>query len=519
MKRTDVLVIGSGAAGLTTAIYLAKLGRNVTVLAKSEDLSECNTRYAQGGIIYKGINDNPEKLVRDIEYAGAGLCYNASVKVLAEEGPKLVEELLIKSAGVPFTGRNGKMHLTAEGGHRLKRIIHCDDTTGYEVEFSLLKYAKTFKNIKFEAGKIAVDLITDQHHSNNMMARYKNPECFGAYVFDTKKKSVVTYLAVSTVLATGGLGRIYLHTTNPEVAVGDGYAMAQRAGADLINMEYTQFHPTTLFHRDANRFLISEAVRGEGGILVTQDGRKFMNKYHKMGSLAPRDVVTRGILEELYERNEQFVYLDLSSIDKQTLSTRFPAIRKKCEEYNIDILHDPIPVVPAFHFSCGGVRVNSRGASSLSRLYAIGEVSCTGVHGANRLASTSLLECCVWGKRAANDINSRWDDNNKNSLPKFSEWIDHGLEEFQDPALIAQDWNTLRNIMWNYAGPIRTHKRLKRAIIDLRNLQEDIEDFYRNTKLTRSTVELHNGVTVALSIVRAAISTRSSRGCHYIKDE
>jgi L-aspartate oxidase len=293
--------------------------------------------------------------------------------------------------------------------------------------------------------------------------------------------------------------------------------MAKRAGAVLINMEYTQFHPTTLYHERANRFLISEAVRGEGAVLVTQDGKEFMQRYHPQGSLAPRDVVTRGILEELVMRNERFVFLDLSPIGKKEIARRFPAIHGRCLEYGIDITRQPIPVVPAFHFACGGIRVNENARSNLLRLYAVGEVSCTGVHGANRLASTSLLECVVWGKRCAADIRDRWTELAGESYPPVADWVDTGLERDFDPALTAQDWATLRHIMWNYVGPVRTTHRLIRACADLLNLKDDVEGFYRDTVLSRSLVELRNAAAVGLIIAEAAWQNRVSLGCHYRK--
>lgn len=400
----------------------------------------------------------------------------------------------------------------------MRRILHQADRTGAQISNTLLHKVADHPNITLETGKMAVDLITREHHSNDQLACYKQPECFGAYVLDTATRSVSVYRAGATVLASGGLGQIYLHTTNPAIATGDGFAMALRAGASLINMEYTQFHPTTLYHPDADSFLISEAVRGEGAVLTTQDGTQFMKKYHPAGCLAPRDVVTRGILEELVSRNEKYVYLDLSPIPAQEIIKRFPGIRSVCNEFKIDIIKQPIPVVPAFHFSCGGVRVDENARTGLLRLYAVGETSCTGVHGANRLASTSLLECVVWGKRCAADISAGWPSLNREEIPEIPDWNDKGLEEEFDPALITQDWITLKNIMWNYVGPVRSSRRLQRAFTDMHNLEKDLEAFYRNTRLTRSIVELRNAVTVGLSIAGAAWRNRESRGCHYRKD-
>lgn len=516
--QCDALIIGSGVAGLTCALYMARAGRSVTILSKSDNPAESNSRYAQGGIIYAGKNDSPDKLAKDITEAGAGFCYPPAVDLLAAQGPATVEELLINIAKVPFSKENGELHLTAEGGHSMRRILHREDQTGAQIVEKLLDKVKNHPNITLETGKMAVDLITREHHAKDLLACYKPPECFGAYVLDTATRKVSIYRSAATVLASGGLGQIYRHTTNPDIATGDGFAMALRAGAPVINMEYTQFHPTTLYHPDADSFLISEAVRGEGAVLTTQDGKQFMDKYHERGCLAPRDVVTRGILEELVQRDETYVYLDLSPIPRADIIRRFPGIRAACEKFSIDITRQPIPVVPAFHFSCGGVKVDTDAGTGIHRLYAVGETSCTGVHGANRLASTSLLECVVWGKRCAEHISANWPALSCGDNPQIPEWNDKGLEEEYDPALVTQDWITLKNIMWNYVGPIRTSRRLQRAFTDMHNLETDLEKFYRNTRLTRSIVELRNAVTVGLSITGAAWRNRTSRGCHYRKD-
>lgn len=518
MNATDVLVIGCGSAGLSAAIYLARQGQNVVVLSKTGTPEESNSRYAQGGIIYRSADDSPDILANDILTAGAGLGYPPAVRLIAEEGPDVVAELLLGLAAVPFTTENGTPHLTAEGGHSRRRILHKADSTGRQIVESLLAYARTFPNITIATDRIAIDLVTRDHHSLDPLSCYSKPECLGAYVLDTASGRIEAMLARAVVLASGGLGQAFLHTTNPKVATGDGFAMAIRAGAVLINMEYTQFHPTTLFHPRADSFLISEAVRGEGGVIVNHDGREFLHKYHPLASLAPRDVVVRGMLEEMIENGEKFVYLDLSRLSSDEIRTRFPSIHARCLEYNIDITKEPIPVVPAFHFSCGGVRVNENGRTNLRRLYAIGEVSCTGLHGANRLASTSLLECCLWGKRCAVDIGKSWTELSAGSFPEIRPWEDEGLETQHDPLLVAQDWVTLKHIMWNYVGPIRSTRRLHRACSDLRNLQENTEDFYRNTRLTRSIVELRNAVATGLKIAESAWSNRGSTGCHYRRD-
>ena len=517
---TDVLIIGSGVAGCSAALELAKKGYQVTLVTKGEQPEESNTYHAQGGIIYKGEKDYPELLVKDIQTAGAGATWPPAAQVLAQEGPKLVEEILIKEIKVPFTlGEDGKLDLTEEAAHSLRRIIHSNDFTGKAIEVALINHISKIPNIQILTGHLAIDLITPEHHSPDPLATYPTTSCLGAYLFNLKEEKVIKAMAPVTILATGGLGQVYLHTTNPEGATGDGFAMAYRAGAKLINMEYIQFHPTTLFHKDAKRFLISESVRGEGAVLKTPEGEPFMDKYHPLGPLAPRDVVARAIHEEMMEYGYKYVLLDLASyMEAEAIKRRFPMIYETCLQYGIDITKEPIPVVPAVHFSCGGIKVDLWGRTTIHRLFAVGEVSCTGLHGANRLASTSLLEGLVWGTRAARWINQNWEDYNRDTPPHpIPEWIDTGVEE-PDPALIKQDWITLRHIMWNYVGLVRTRRRLKRAITDLRHLWREVEEFYKNAKLTKELLELRNGIQTGLVIARAAQRNRVSRGCHYRKD-
>ncbi len=517
---TDVLIIGSGVAGCSAALELAKKGYQVTLVTKGERPEESNTYHAQGGIIYKGEKDNPESLVKDIQAAGAGATWPPAAQVLAQEGPKLVEEILIKEIKVPFSlNENGKLDLTEEAAHSMRRIIHSNDFTGKAIEVAFIKYISQIPNIQILTSHLAIDLITPEHHSPDPLAVYPPTSCLGAYLFNVKEKRVVKAIAPVTILAAGGLGQVYLHTTNPEGATGDGFAMAYRAGTKLINMEYIQFHPTTLFHKDAKRFLISESVRGEGAVLKTPEGKPFMDKYHPMGSLAPRDVVARAIHEEMVEHGYKYVLLDLAShMEGEAIKKRFPMIYETCLQFGIDITKEPIPVVPAVHFSCGGIKVDLWGRTGIHRLFAVGEVSCTGLHGANRLASTSLLEGLVWGVRAARWINQNWEDYTRDIPPyPIPEWIDTGVEE-PDPALIKQDWITLRHIMWNYVGLVRTRKRLKRAITDLRHLWREVEEFYKNAKLNRGLLELRNGIQTGLVIARAAQRNKVSRGCHYRKD-
>ncbi|MGB9668066.1 MAG: L-aspartate oxidase [Thermosulfidibacteraceae bacterium] len=516
--ESDVLIIGSGVAGLTSAIFLSEIGFRVNIVTKASKPEESNTYYAQGGIIYKGENDSPDLLVKDILEAGAGASNPIAARILAELGPYLVEELLVKKLSVPFSrDESGKLDLTEEGAHSVRRIIHSDDLTGRAIEISLLNYVSKLENVKIWTEHMAIDLLNKQYHCKNPLYVYDEPECLGAYVLSIKEGVVKRFLAKATILATGGLGQIYLHTSNPKGATGDGFAMAYRAGVQLINMEYIQFHPTTLYHKESERFLISESVRGEGGVLKTPLGEPFMEKYHPLGSLAPRDVVARAIHEEMTENGYEYVLLDLVSyMDAEKIKKRFPNIYETCLKYGVDITKEPIPVVPAVHFACGGIRTNMWGETSMKRLFAVGEVACTGLHGANRLASTSLLEGLVFGYRAANRIADKWSELKKD-IPLPVSWVDTG-EFYPDPALINQDWNTLKHIMWNYVGLVRTEKRLKRALFDLRHLYWEIEEFYRKAKLTRSLLELRNGILIGYIIATAAYKNRESRGCHYRKD-
>ena len=518
MIKADVLVIGSGIAGLVAALRAWEEGFKVCIVTKGERPEESNTDHAQGGIIYRGKEDSPELLIKDIINAGAGATNPEAARIIAEYGPRLVEEILINKVKVPFSRTpDGDFDFTEEGAHSVRRIIHADDLTGRAIERSLLKYIDENTDIPIYTSHVAIDLLTLQHHCRDPINVYKPLECLGAYVYSVKERCVKRFVAKATILATGGLGQIFLHTTNPEGATSDGFAMAYRAGVRLINMEYVQFHPTTLYHKDAKRFLISESVRGEGAVLKTPDGEPFMEKYHPLGSLAPRDVVSRAIHEEMTEKGYKYVLLDLASyMEPEKIKKRFPHIYETCLKYGIDITKEPIPVVPAVHFACGGVKTNMWAETEMKRLFAVGEVACTGLHGANRLASTSLLEGLVFGYRAVERIKQKWGEL-KSEFPEPHPWIDTGEYE-PDPALISQDWITLRHIMWNYVGLVRTEKRLKRAIYDLRHLWWEVEEFYRKAKLTRQLIELRNGILTGLVIARAAYSNRESRGCHYRKD-
>lgn len=520
--RVPALVIGTGIAGLTTALGLAKRGVKVLLLTKADEPAECNTRYAQGGIIYFGKKDSPGALVRDVLAAGAGLCNAEAVRFLAQEGPRVVEEVLIGDAGVPFSRtREGDLDFTREGAHSVARIVHSADATGKAIELALLARVKRERNVKVWTGATAVDLITARHHSTDVQQRYALQDpCLGAYVLDASG-SVHTILADFTVLATGGVGSLFLHTTNTRHAIGDGLAMAARAGAAVLNLEYVQFHPTTLYHPDAHRFLISEALRGEGAVLVNRSGKAFMHRYDReRKDLAPRDVVTRAIVEEMTSRGEPCVYLDLAHNYRGDvpIRDRFPTIAATCAKHGIDIASEPIPVVPAAHYFCGGVLADLEGKTTIRNLYAVGETSCTGLHGANRLASTSLLEGLVWGHHAARSIAERIGKGHGYPASMFRaipDWKSPGDAQNEDPALIQQDWTTIRNTMWNYVGIVRTGERLGRAVADIRDLEKRLSRFYHETKISRSIVDLIHGVHASHLIAQAALKNPVSRGCHY----
>jgi L-aspartate oxidase len=485
------------------------------MLTKAARPEESNTWYAQGGIIYRGTEDSPEQLASDIIAAGDGLCDPAAVALLAREGPRLVDEVLIGDANVVFDhadGRPGALDLTAEAAHSMARIVHHADTTGRSIEEAMLARVAREPGIELLTGQTAIDLLTLSHHSQNALDVYAPPTCVGAYVFDQATRRVETVMARETILATGGLGRIFLHTSNPAGSCGDGVAMAYRAGARCINMQFVQFHPTTLYVGD-ERFLISESLRGEGARLVDDRGREFMLDYHPDGSLAPRDVVARGIHQMMHETGAPCAYLDISHKSAAWVRTRFPRIHDRCREAGIDIIAQPIPVVPAAHYSCGGVAVDEWGRSSLLRLRAVGEVSCTGLHGANRLASTSLLECLVWGTRAGEDAAAAIAKADAYYLPGIAPWQHE--TELVDPALVAQDWLTIRQTMWNYVGLVRTRKRLDRAHQILRELHLEIGRFYAQSELGDALVGLRNGIQTALVVLLAAMEARTSAGCHY----
>lgn len=519
--QTDILIIGCGIAGVTAAIQLAHdAQRQVTVITRAEDVLDSNSSYAQGGIVTRGEDDSVELLEEDILTAGAGLSYPPAVSQLADLGPKYLQEVLIEQVGLEFDqDDNGKLVMGLEAAHTRRRILHVGDGTGEATMQGLLRTLRGIPNIALLSRHTVVDLITFPHHATDPLAVYQALTCHGAYVFNQETRRVEAILARKTILATGGIGQIYLNTTNPMGARGDGIAMAYRAGANIINAEYVQFHPTALSTSASTKFLISEAVRGEGGILLTPLGKPFMDDYSsEWKDLAPRDIVARAIYSEMVDKGYPHVLLDIASHQSpQYIRERFPHIYAYCLEQNIDITRQPIPVVPAAHYFCGGVQVDLAGHTSIPNLYAVGEVSCTGVHGANRLASTSLLEGLVWGVQAAQDIRTQSPGVllNDRDVP---DWNDSNLIYEPDPNLIQADMYSVRNLMWHYVGLVRSEYRLNRAIRDLRQLWLDIEEFYRKTRLSDGLIGLRNSVQTALIVAYAAHRNRSSRGCHYRED-
>jgi L-aspartate oxidase len=517
-ERFDVLILGTGVAGLTAALAAADQGRQVAIATKELLAEECNTRYAQGGIVARGVNDAPSILARDITVAGDGVNFREAVDLLAAEGPGLVSSLLVEKLGVPFTrGPDGRPALTQEAAHSLRRIFYAKDTTGRAIEESLLKAVAAHPRVTIFAGHVAADLITNTHNSADPQERYRPTRVIGAYLLDVRSAAVRAFLAPAVILATGGVGNLFLHTSNPACATGDGIAMASRVGAEIINAEYVQFHPTVLFHRDVKRFLISEALRGEGAFLVNHAGERFMRRYEpERLDLAPRDEVARAMYREMENEGSDYLLLDARSVSAP-LEERFPGIFEKCMGVGMDIRREPIPVVPAAHYFCGGVKVGLDGRTSVPGLWAAGETACTGVQGANRLASVSLLEGLyfghVAGREAARDPQPL-SDGLARSVPP---WVYPAPEEEFDPVLIQQDMQQIQSTMWNYAGIIRTRKRLDRALADLNYLSHRIERFYKQAAISRSIIELRNAELAARVIVTAAFANPKSLGCHFIE--
>ncbi len=518
--RTNTLIIGCGIAGAAAALRLSdEPNQHVTVITRAPDSMDSNTGWSQGGIVTRGLDDSPDLLVKDILHAGAGLSSPAAARILADEGPRLVNQVLIERCGVHFDrDESHELVYGLEAAHSTRRIVHVGDKTGNAIMVQLLAALAERPNVTLLTDHTAVDLITFPHHSLDPLDMYQPMTCHGAYVLDRGRREIVRVLAAQTVLATGGLGQIYRNTTNPKGARGDGIAMAWRAGARIVNAEYVQFHPTTLSVRGAPNLLISEAVRGEGAILLDPNGKPFMRRYDPVWKdLAPRDVVARAIHMEMLEHGYEHVYLDIASKRAAAyIRQRFPQLIETCTHYGIDPTAAPIPVVPAAHYFCGGVLVDEWGRTDFAGLYAVGEVSCTGLHGANRLASTSLLEGLVWGDRAARDILTRLRD----PIPfdRVPEWVHLGDSD-PDPALIEGDMTTIRNVMWHYVGLIRTEERLARAERELRHLMHEIENFYRSARLNDALIGLRNATQVARTIAFAAQRNHFSRGTHYRADD
>jgi L-aspartate oxidase len=511
MQQFDVLIIGSGLAGLTVALKVASEKR--VCLVSKRKINDNSSSWAQGGIAAVLTDDDSiEAHIQDTLIAGAGLCDQEVTRQVASHARETVEWLIAQ--GVPFTREDdgSGYHLTREGGHSHRRIIHAADATGHAVQKTLAEQVLSHPNIIVLEDHIAVDLITSR--KAGIGAPQDNAECLGAYVLDNQSGKVMTIAAQQTVLATGGAGKVYLYTTNPDVSTGDGVAMAWRAGCRVANMEFIQFHPTCLFHPKAKSFLITEAVRGEGGILKLPDGTNFMPHHDKRGELAPRDVVARAIDFEMKKRGLDCVFLDISHKPADFVISHFPTIYRRCMELGIDITKEPIPVVPAAHYSCGGVMTDHTGRTDLTSLYAIGETACTGLHGANRLASNSLLECMVFGQAAANDILSQ-PGRPSVSLPY---WDESRVTDADEEVIITHNWNELRRTMWNYVGIVRTSKRLTRAMHRIQMLRDEVDEFYSNFRVSNNLIELRNLLQVAELIVRSAMERNESRGLHYSRD-
>ena len=511
MQHFDVLIIGSGLAGLTVALKVAS-EKKVCLVSKRK-INDNSSNWAQGGIAAVLNNDDSiEAHIQDTLIAGAGLCDQEVTRQVASHARETVEWLIAQ--GVPFTREDdgSGYHLTREGGHSHRRIIHAADATGKAVQKTLAEQVLSNPNITVLEDHIAVDLITSR--KVGIGSPEDNAECLGAYVLDNKSGKVITIGAQNTVLATGGAGKVYLYTTNPDVSTGDGVAMAWRAGCRVANMEFVQFHPTCLFHPKAKSFLITEAVRGEGGILKLPNGSSFMHHYDERGELAPRDVVARAIDFEMKKRGLDCVFLDISHKPADFIISHFPTIYRRCMELGIDITKEPIPVVPAAHYNCGGIMTDHTGRTDLASLYAIGETACTGLHGANRLASNSLLECMVFGQAAANSILSE-PIKPTVALPY---WDESRVTDADEEVIITHNWNELRRFMWNYVGIVRTNKRLTRAMHRINLLHDEVNEFYSNFRVSNNLIELRNLLQVAELIVRSAMERHESRGLHYSKD-
>lgn len=520
MNQSDVLIIGAGVAGYSLAIRLAQKrpDLSVTVLTKSTE-KESNTSYAQGGVaaVWDKSLDNFQKHIEDTLDAGDGICNEKIVEIVVKEGPERIADII--DWGARFDkNKEGNYDLGKEGGHSENRILHYKDITGWEIQRTLNDKAKEYSNITFHEHYYAIDIITQHHLGRNITRLTPDIECYGAYVLNKKTKEIETFLSKVTVLATGGAGQVYKATTNPVIATGDGIAMFYRAKGRVANMEFVQFHPTSLFNPagDNPAFLVSEAVRGFGAILKTSDGKEFMHKYDKRLSLAPRDIVARAIDNEMKIRGEEFVYLDCTHLNQEAFYSHFPNITDKCKSLGIDPAKDYIPVVPACHYICGGINTDEMGKTSVNRLYAAGECTNTGLHGANRLASNSLLEGLVFAERIQKDIMDTIDGVSlQNNIP---DWNAEGTTEPKEMVLITQSLKELKEIMSSYVGIVRSDVRLKRALERLEILYKETENLYHTTTLSPQLCELRNLITIAYLITKAANMRKESRGLHFTTD-
>ena len=513
--QTDYLVIGSGAAGLSFALKAAEYGH--VILVTKGEMNECNTNYAQGGIC--SVTYEPDtfgKHIQDTMVCGGGICDPAAVELVVTRAPKLMRDLVQWGTRFDKT-REGRYELAREGGHSEYRILHHKDETGAEIERTLVSQVKCHKNIEVLEYHFAVDLLT-QHHLGQLVTRHIDGiECYGAYVMDLKSQRIMTILSRVTVIATGGVGNVYNVTTNPAVATGDGIAMAHRAKAVISNMEFIQFHPTALYNPgERPSFLISEALRGFGAILKTRDGKEFMHKYHPMGSLAPRDIVARSMDNEMKIRGDDYLFLDVTHRDANDIISHFPNIYRKCLSIGIDITKDMIPVAPAAHYCCGGVAVDLNGESSIHRLYALGETSCTGLHGANRLASNSLTEAVVYADQAVR--HSALHLHEYNLQTGIPDWNDDGTAATEEMVLITQNAKEMQQIMSNYVGIVRSNLRLDRALRRLEIIYKENEELYLKSKLNKELCELRNMIDVGYLIIKQAQSIKRSIGLHYSLD-
>lgn len=514
----DVVIVGSGLAGLTCAINLKKSGIHVVVMTKETSINETNTLYAQGGIIASRDGDSGELLRNDMLRAGSGYNNLEAVDFFVNNGPPLVFDFLVDEVGIQFSrSEEGKIDYTEEAAHSKRRIVHYEDHTGDKIEDSLVNYAKKL-GVEFLPDFTAIDLISNNHHSRDPQEVYREREVMGVYALNNIKGEIETFFSNHVVLATGGLGNLYYHSTNPVSATGDGVSMAHRAGASIINAEFVQFHPTSLFHKDIKRFLISESLRGEGGRIKDHAGKEFMSEYSEMGDLAPRDLVSRAVYDQICKKGKEYMLLDIASYytGGTPIEERFSRIYTTCLSGGIDIAKEPIPITPAAHYFCGGIKTDIMGKTSLRNLYAIGEVSCTGLHGANRLASASLLEGLLWGQSSANYIISNPGEIKKQRFDNIPDWESPAYAEIFDPLLIDQDMKAIQLTMWNYAGIIRTVKGLSRAESDLDYHAHRILKFYKSAEINKQIIELRNAVVSSQLIVTAALKNSTSVGCHYI---